>query len=285
MISAMTRAAEPSPRLMQSLTLKWRVLVVYWLAHAVLAYAIMGAWWAMSGEVDGPSGEYFGFDGIGQTPEVWLDPGFALQMAAYVGVWVVLQLLLVLPYRAPSRSARGVPVWLSITAAALIFAGLVVGLIAAFVWMLGEYDLMDELPIDDWLGLGVVVALHWMLLTPVVAAFARKSRDRETMTRRLARAVFAGSVLDFALMIPLDVMIRRKTSCYCWSATQVTLPAAAALALLALGPMFWLPLAAKRRRRPLCRQCGYDLSSTPGDQCPECGANPARLEPPSNNAT
>jgi CRP-like cAMP-binding protein len=95
---------------------------------------------------------------------------------------------------------------------------------------------------------------------------------------RLARWLFAGSVVELVATIPLDVMVRRRTSCYCSEGTFWSLILAATASLAALGPMiFFLPVARRRQRafKGLCPSCGYDRRSlTPQTPCPECGTTP-----------
>ena len=57
-------------------------------------------------------------------------------------------------------------------------------------------------------------------------------------------------------------------------------PHGAFWAIVALTSLVLIAMAIEilrpRRRRGLCRACGYDLRATP-DRCPECGATPRSL--------
>jgi hypothetical protein len=121
--------------------------------------------------------------------------------------------------------------------------------------------------------------MHWAIITPLLWFFVRRG-DRESVCRRLSNALFVGSVIDVMAMVPLDVMIRGKASCYSWSTSVFGLGTAVAIGLLALGPAIWLPLTARRRRRWFeehCSACGYDMR-TGGDRCPECGTRWRAME-------
>lgn len=264
---------------MQSLGLRWRLAIGYWAALFVLATFVTAAWAAMSSEVDGPNGDYFGFSGLADTFRIVTDPSFILFMVVMMGVFIGLQVLMLLPVQYPKTKKRGKPVWLAIGAASLLAATLVVAFFAAIIGVLGEYDLVDSVPIDSWWGLAGVVAVHWTLMFPLMAAFVRREQG-ESLTRRLSMMLFVGSIVDVAAMIPLDVMIRRKTNCYSWSTSMYSLGAAAAIGVLAMGPAVWLPISCRRRRRwfeTRCAACGYDMTGG-GTQCPECGTAFQALE-------
>ncbi len=264
---------------MRSLGLRWRIAIAYWTVLFILATFATAAWAAVSVSVNGPQGNYFGFDGISDTFRIMTDLSFITFMVITMGVFIGLQLLMLLPVRYPRTKTRGKPVWLAIAAASLLAAILVVALIAAVVGVLGEYDLLDSIPIDSWWGVAGVVAVHWALMVPLMAAFVKRQHG-ESVTRKLSMLLFVGSIVDVAAMIPLDVMIRRKTDCYSWSTSMFSLGTAAAIGMLAMGPAVWLPISCRRRRRwfeTRCSACGYDMTGG-GTQCPECGTAFQALE-------
>ncbi len=268
-----------TPRLFDSLRLKWRIVIAYWTLLFVAGYFATAGWWAMSGSVDGPAGDSLGLAGLADIKDVMVYAPFNVFMAVCMGAFILLQLMLVLPMRYPARTERGAPVWLAIGAAALLAAGLVVGFLAAVVGVLSAYDVITTFPIQTWWGLAVVVAVHWALMVPLMAAFVKRE-DNEGATRKLSMFIFVGSIVDVAAMIPLDVMIRRKTNCYSWSTSVFSLGAATAIGLLALGPAVWIPISCRRRRRwfeTRCAACGYDMTGG-GGRCPECGTTFRALE-------
>jgi hypothetical protein len=57
------------------------------------------------------------------------------------------------------------------------------------------------------------------------------------------------------------------TTAALWS---VRIPLWLPASVSAVLPALWLSKRLRRRRRGLCRVCGYDLRATP-DRCPECG--------------
>ena len=88
--------------------------------------------------------------------------------------------------------------------------------------------------------------------------------------------LFLGTIVEAAAVIPLDIMIRRKTSCYCAEWTFFSLTALWSVGLLVLGPAVCLLPFGRRRKRinqGRCPACGYDRHGLDDEtRCPECGA-------------
>jgi hypothetical protein len=179
------------------------------------------------------------------------------------------------------RCARGIPIMLSLVMLGLIAALIVTG--AALTLAEGLEQLASfQFSTAGWVVLTTLaVLIPWTLGTLMIRAYLRRTEPDQVpewgMTR-LARWLFAGSVVELVATIPLDVMVRRRTSCYCSEGTFWSLILAATAGLAALGPMiFFLPVARRRQRafKGLCPSCGYDRRSlTPHTPCPECGTTP-----------
>ncbi len=122
--------------------------------------------------------------------------------------------------------------------------------------------------------IGIAAAISWCVATPLLIAFC-KGGKREDLLHRLAGALFVGTIVEVAAIIPLDVLVRRKESCYCWAGTYIALLVAGGVGLVFLGPMILLPVLMRRRKRwyeGRCELCGYDMSATlKAERCPECG--------------
>lgn len=169
---------------------------------------------------------------------------------------------------------RATPVWISMMiaglSAGLLLSGLVLGL-----WTL--WNLTSSSPGGDapWFTAAAVLAgVSWAVGTPLLISFARWKAPH-TALGRVASRLLIGTIVEAAAVIPLDVMARRKTDCYCGEGTLWSLTICWAVGSLVLGPAVWLlPLSRRRRRwyRGRCVGCGYDVSGCPGaERCPECG--------------
>jgi membrane protein implicated in regulation of membrane protease activity len=204
-----------------------------------------------------------------EEPEFWL----------YFGVWmggiVVAQAMLLFPVRSPKpMREKGVSLFLSLGVAALAMAMLGAGFIFVLLELSGVWAPMTE---NTALSLWLVFLIPlpcWLVFTPLLYAYIRKRRDHDGLSR-ISAGLFVGTVVESLAVIPLDVMIRRRTDCYCGESTFWTLLFCGTVGVFAFGPALFLPLLARRRKRwfaSRCDWCGYDMSgSMDADRCPECG--------------
>jgi hypothetical protein len=174
-------------------------------------------------------------------------------------------------------SRRGMPVLLSIIIAGAVAAMLVGGVVG------GGFALVRLLAGErEWWDCGLHAALatiiaSWLIATPLIAIYTRRWRGLDPAARvyRLCVLLFRGTIVEVAALIPLDVMIRRKSDCYCDEGTFWALTWCWAAGLVVLGPVvFLLPARRQSRRlmRNACMHCGYDMGPTPQlERCPECG--------------
>ena len=182
------------------------------------------------------------------------------------------------------RCPRGTPAVLSAAIAACLAASLASGLVfaaSAVSTALGPKQTMfgggggDEYREYWWAGTVATLFLGWIVATPLLLAFIRRG-DQESALARIASRLFLGSVVEAGAVIPLDVMVRRKTDCYCGEGTLWTLTICWGVGTLVLGPAIWLVPLARRRKRWFagrCEACGYDMwGCREAARCPECGA-------------
>ena len=89
------------------------------------------------------------------------------------------------------------------------------------------------------------------------------------------RVLVAGTFAEVLLTVPVDVMVRRRTSCYCDEGTFWALIVGGTTALWTFGPeivLLFLAVRLKHREvKGVCVRCGYDLRGLPEPRCPECG--------------
>ncbi len=117
-----------------------------------------------------------------------------------------------------------------------------------------------------------VLACSWLIWTPLLAIFSRR-RPHRTTPGRLVGLLLGGTIAEMVVIIPVDVLVRSRNSCYCATASfQGTWLAVLALLWLT-GPGIVLAVTSKRRRAWLehhCAHCGYAKGPSPGPVCPEC---------------
>ena len=152
-------------------------------------------------------------------------------------------------------------------------------------WMVDDLDLALYTGLDGMAVLepkmyaypGFLVPLafllvSWILWSLVLVRFMKRGQPVDRIGR-LTGLLFAGTLVELILLVPLEAMVRRRADCYCATGSFQALVGGVVAALWLLGPVAFLVLL---RRRPAwwarhCQQCGYEKGPGATGQCPECG--------------
>lgn len=256
---------------------KWWLVGAYWLFQAMVIYAVTPLWLASAANVD-PANGNMGAIEWGRYRMILMEHDWIAMSASLALGFMVGQVAFVWPVRKPTaKNQRGWPLWVSLVIAGLTLAALSTALMISISQVIFTYTQLDLLA-----GSGVsfevaalaYAVLNWVIATPLLIRFCRRG-PRESLLARVSSRLFVGTVIEVVAIIPMDVMVRRKESCYCLAGTYFGMIICGGAGLLMFGPAIFLPLIVKRRRRwydGKCDGCGYDLSATPkADRCPECG--------------
>lgn len=255
---------------------KWSFLLLWWLIQGIFIWigTSIFSWQTVS--VDGPSDFPLGlrqFDTLLQQPfrqDVVLS---TLILSASIAL---LQFVIMLPVRKPEMREGGRSLILTLALAAGMIAALLVA--AGFaITSLGEILLKERMhySLARWSTI-TGAAIAWAASGYAIWVWVRHAkRPTHDTISTLAERLFKGTVIEIVAILPIDYMVRRKTDCYCGEGTFWSLIVAGVVGTIALGPMVWLPLVAKRRKEWYgghCRACGYDMTATlQAERCPECG--------------
>ncbi len=192
----------------------------------------------------------------------------------------VAQGLLLWPIRKPMPhlDGRSRSVWSSLVAFGFILSVMLGILVIAgvdIIWILFEW--MD-LDLEAYFYLVIPgLAAGWFFWTLILFLVVSNSKgSREVFLIRWLRLILAGSVIEFALVLPIDVMVRRKDDCWCATGSFWGMLFAAFIALWTMGPLCLLLFLSKHRRAyqdDYCINCGYAKGPKMNRsiQCPECG--------------
>lgn len=208
------------------------------------------------------------------APEAWA--AFGPAGAAVVA----LQLAFLAPVLrwTPERADRGRPLRSSIIAVGAVAGLLTLGLLLAMLdgyWLIRHAEPFDPTG-SGWFAAAALLAVagSWLGWTFLLLVHQRDPWPDRAIGR-WARLLLAGTILEVVLILPIDVMVRRRTDCYCSAGTFFALVLSAAGLVFLAGPGAFLALTRRRRRgwrRDRCARCAHRLGPRPGACCPECGA-------------
>ena len=192
-------------------------------------------------------------------------------------VIVVTQAVFLIPMfsKRPPRGERSMSLLLSLVIAAAVAAML------TFALMLGVTEFVQtvleaSLDLDDTLAMTVLVAAlvgSWGFWSGILLVFSRGIWADRALGR-LVGLLVGGTLLEVLVVLPLDIMVRRRTDCYCFAGTFFALCLAVIATLWLAGPGVVIALMSKKHRlwrETHCERCGYAKGPSPGPKCPECG--------------
>jgi len=217
------------------------------------------------------------------SAEWWLYIGGPVLLIAHT------QLLFLVPTVKPPvvNLSRGKSLLLSVVLAGMAGALLTVALVLVLASFISAVTLDSEGMLaggsffknhELWMSpLWIIIPLmvSWPLWCLALMRFARR-QPTPTLPDRLIGVLFAGTLLEWLVLVPLDIMVRRRTDCYCATGSFHGLWFATCATLWLAGPGIFLLLTSKRRRTwgtTHCINCGYAKGPSPSDACPECGSD------------
>jgi len=134
-----------------------------------------------------------------------------------------------------------------------------------------DSDMLDHAIV--WLVLLVVFTGSWVSWSFILLVFTREMwADR--LLGRIVHVLLAGTIIEFIVILPIDMMVRRRTDCYCATGTFLSICFAGTALLWLAGPGAWIAITSRRHRavrERYCERCGHANGPTPGEHCPECG--------------
>ena len=167
------------------------------------------------------------------------------------------------------RSRRSIIV--SKLVAAFIAAALTFGICASIVSLIelihkSEFRFGTYTFVIAWVGLWGAWCIPFLLIW---------TGQWLPMFRRIYKMIFAGTILELLITLPIDVQVRKRTQCYCGEGTFFALVIGITIAVWSFGPgLILLYLSRRMQRRQLlgyCQNCSYDLRGLTEPRCPECG--------------
>ena len=280
---------------------RWPVLVLVGLVSLVFTLAIgIAAVMLLFASIDfqGPPGSAWLALYIDRLGSILDQREFWILVAINLPIIAVSQFLFLLPvFRFNPELGGRKSLRLSMVVAGLGAAILTTGMLMALV-SLGQLltGTVDSFPLtlfmdaelamggqDLWIDqenamptlvAGGVLIGTWVLWSILLIGFVKR-RSLPDGIRRITGLLFAGTLLEILLVLPLDAMVRRKADCQCATGSFQALLAAAAAGTWLLGPGLLVLLMSRKpaywgRYCPGCGHAKGPRAAQPA-QCPECG--------------
>jgi len=241
------------------------------------------------------TGEILGnFESLFGSQDAWILVAINLPLIMLTQYLFLLPLFRFQPELGGRRSLR-MSMIVAAFGAGLLSVGLLMGLVSLVQLLTGTIDsfgvpfflagqglFLGETRIDNFFGLESLVFWvplifligSWVFWSFMLMGFAAR-RTVPAAIRRVTGLLFAGTLIEVLLVIPLEAMVRRRSDCYCETGSFQMLIGSILAGLWLMGPGILVLLIL---RRPAywgryCPGCGHSKgprSSQPAS-CPECG--------------
>jgi hypothetical protein len=190
-------------------------------------------------------------------------------------VIVGTQIIFVIPIvRPPTLSSYGKSLHVSMLLAAL-FGGICTLAFATALYSLVMTIFLDFQKQDQitehffWYFL----LSAWVFWSVLLLIFVKRApRDAGPLVR-VTGGLFAGSLIELLLSIPLTILVARRSDCYCATGSFFALMLSTFAALWLFGPFMVILLVWRKRPwgKDHCLSCGYPRKVTDSVVCSECG--------------
>ncbi len=269
------------------------IVTVFLVLYTALMYAVAVVVGGFL--IDPPTGALEGLQEAFDPRKWGRDPQAWMIFATPTFVLVASQVLFLLPVVRcrPELSTEGRPLWTTLVGAGAVAAVLTMAMLFSLLDLIlillnsnAPEDQYNGLgfPDDWWAGTGLMAALltvSWLIWSALLMVFCKPAAGSGQLGRWIGLLLQA-TIFEVLITIPIDIMVRRRSDCYCSTASFFSICCSTWAFLWLTGPGIMLGLTSKRRRlffEHNCHVCHHPRGPTPGARCPECG-NPWGATPP-----
>ena len=143
------------------------------------------------------------------------------------------------------------------------------------VW-LNDIQYLEWKDLQDPVLVGNVafIIATWTVWSFLLWNHIKRSKHDPSVLATFTGKLFAGSLVEILLAIPLFAMVKRKTNCYCETGSFGALIMSVMACLWLFGPFMFIVLVWRKRpwTRTHCFSCGYPRKIKKAKICSECGS-------------
>lgn len=118
------------------------------------------------------------------------------------------------------------------------------------------------------------IIVSWSIWSFLLWKHIKRLKYDPSVLANFTGKLFAGSLVEILLSVPLFVMVKRKSNCYCETGSFGGLIMSVMACLWLFGPFMFIVLFWRKRpwTRTNCFSCGYPRKIKSATTCSECGS-------------
>jgi hypothetical protein len=232
----------------------------------------------------------------------WKETGPWIYAAISAAVFVASQIIFIIPMATPPKlTTKGRSLRLQMLMAGLlgtiltvVFAMLVASFITTIVldqakedgwgyaFMLFSGGWLYDIDTFEWkdlrepvlVGNVAFIFATWSIWSILLWKHIKRSNHETSVLANFTGKLFSSSLVEILLSIPLFIMVKRKTNCYCGTGSFGALIMSVMACLWLFGPFMFIVLVWRKRpwTRTHCFACGYPRKIKKANICSECGS-------------
>ena len=137
----------------------------------------------------------------------------------------------------------------------------------------GSFPDVEDLYDPIFLGHIGFVVITWCIWSFLLWKRIKQSNHDPSVLGNITGKLFAGSLVEMLLAVPLFVMVQRREDCYCATGSFGALIMSVMSSLWLFGPFMFIVLFWRKRpwTKTHCFKCGYPRKIIKATVCSECG--------------